>query len=195
MGSIGICSGAQVSSEPRQVEITAIEFEDQWYSTSDSTFPKQAVQAFPKYAREELKDHPFGFIWVDLDGEGTKEIIVADPTASGSGGQAYFVLRKVGSSWRRIAEFQGGFVLSGVEGQSRFYNIISYYRSGDTYQNTYHYKNGRYSLKEQVLLPSVVSRSCWWNSFWQRLNGLQRAVSRYDMGCSCSKFPDTCSDR
>lgn len=168
-GCCGIAASAP-TDKTRQIEISAIDFEGLWSSTSDPSFPKEAVRAFPKYAKEELAKVSLQFVWVNLDGNGENEIIVASQWASGSGGTSYFVLRKVVKAWHLIAEFQGGLVLSMRDSPSAFYRIISYYRAGDTWQHTYDYRDGKYRLISEVMIPSVISRNCWWNSLLGRLN-------------------------
>lgn len=177
--------GASASLPERPRELTSIDFEKEWRSTSDAKFPTSAFRAFPKDARDYLRESPdvsLIFLFVDLNWDGTNEIIVADPSASGSGGQAYFALRRIGKTWKLIGEFQGGFVLSMrddlVDYKGDFYRITTYYRSGDTYQNTYDFRNGRYYLTGQVMIPQVITASCWWNLFWFRLNGYAKSIER-----------------
>jgi hypothetical protein len=190
IGSCGISIAAPADLPPRPTEMSSIDFEDQWKPTSDPSFPKEALKAFPKDTQIYLRDLPgvsLNFVFVDLNWDGTKEIIVADPSASGSGGQAYFVLRRVGKTWKLIGGFQGGFILSVrdalVEYKGDFYRITTYYRSGDTYQNTYDFRNGRYVGTGQVMIPKVITDSCWWDPFWARLNGFSghdRSGGKYD---------------
>lgn len=54
---------------------------------------------------------------------------------------------------------------------------------------TYHYKNGRYRLKGQLMLPSAVSGSCWWEMFWKRLNGYQRISNNKESDECCNNCP------
>ena len=176
---------ASVMLPPRPTELTSIDFEKEWLSTSNTEFPTSAFRAFPKDAQQYLQEtskQSFQFVFVDLNWDGIKEIIVSDPSASGSGGQAYFVLRKIEKRWKLIGEFQGGFVLSIrndlIKYQDDFYRITTYYRSGDTYQNTYDYQNGRYRGTGQVMIPTMIARSCWWEYFWERLNGTPEAVAK-----------------
>lgn len=150
-------------------EISSIDFEGLWLPTSAITFPKDAINAFPEYAKREKANSPLQFVWVNLDGEGENEIIVASPLASRTGGTSYFILRKVKGVWLLIAEFQGGITLSFEEGN--FYQIISYYRKdGETYQHTYNYANGLYKRISAIRMPGLVSHSCWWQILWSRLN-------------------------
>lgn len=180
-----VAFGASASLPGRPRELTSIDFEKEWLSTSDAKFPTSAFRAFPKDTQDYLRESPdvsLIFLFVDLNWDGTNEIIVADPSASGSGGQAYFALRRIGKKWKLIGEFQGGFVLSMrddlVDYKDDFYRITTYYRSGDTYQNTYDYKNGRYHGTGQVMIPQVITDSCWWGSFWSRLNGYAEPTGR-----------------
>jgi hypothetical protein len=175
-------SGRSITLPGRPTELTSIDLENDWRTTSDPEFPVAAYRAFPRDTREFLREYPdyfFRFLFVDLNWDGTKEILVADPSASGSGGQAYIVLRKIGKTWKLIGEFQGGFVLSVrddlVKYKDDFYRITTYYRSGDTYQNTYDFRNGRYRGTGQVMIPKVITDSCWWDPFWSRLNGSPEA--------------------
>ena len=155
----------------REPGLSTIDFEGLWLSTSDANFPKDALKAFPEYAKRELTEAPLQFVWVNLDGSGENEIIVASRLASGSGGTGYFILSKVAKAWQLIAEFQGGIVLSLEETPSQFYRIISYYRSGsETYQRTYDYQDGKYRSTGEVRVPGIVSHSCWWQHLWSRLN-------------------------
>jgi hypothetical protein len=172
--------GATATLPPRPTELSTIDFASEWRKTSDPSFPKEAFKSFPKDTQSYMRESPgvsLDFMFFDLDWDGKDEIIVADPSASGSGGQAYFVLRKLGKAWKLIAEFQGGIILSALdpikENPDGFYRITSYYRSGDTYQNSYDYQKGRYRLTGQVMIPRVISRSCWWDLFWERLNGFK----------------------
>lgn len=161
----------------REVEIQTIDFEGLWLTTSDASFPKDAIRAFPEDAKRELAEaHPLDFVWVDLDGDGENEIIVASRLASGSGNTGYFILRKVEKAWQLIGEFQGTLILSGAhslsgEGSlSNFYRVISYYRlGGETYQRTYDYRNGKYLRIGDVRISGIVSHSCWWQLLWLRL--------------------------
>jgi hypothetical protein len=170
-----------VPSQPAEMEITTIDLQKYWRQVSSETLPTSAYAAISRYLD---KQHGMGtqpsrcdFVLIDLDLDGRNEIIVADPLASGSGGQAYFALRSSGKGWNVIGEFQGGLVLT-QRNQRRdgdaFYQVISYYRSGDTYQNVYDFRNGRYRLSSQVIIPRAVSRSDWWEQFWRNLNSIQR---------------------
>lgn len=194
LSQVGFGAPASLPGRPR--ELTSIDFEEKWLSTSDAKFPTSAFRAFPKDARDYLRqssDVSLIFLFVDLNWDGTNEIIVADPSASGSGGQSYFALRRIGKIWKLIGEFQGGFVLSvrddSVDYKDDFYRITTYYRSGDTYQNTYDYKNGRYHGTGQVMIPQVITDSCWWKLFWFRLNGYAGGIKR--MGKCESSSPQT----
>jgi hypothetical protein len=171
LGHSATCISALPGSSPREIEITAIDLESSWKSTSDRTFPKEAIKAYPAGERLFLADGPTDFVAVDLDGDGQAELIVTSRYGSGSGGTSYFILRKAGKVWRLIGEMQGGFVLSLEDSKSKFYRIKSYYRSGETYQHTYDYRNGRYERTGEVLIPRVISRSSWWHPLWLRLNG------------------------
>ena len=165
-----VVSGSATAVLPlREGELTAIDFENAWRPVSDTTFPKEAVRAFPQYAQDD--NSPLDFLWIDLDGDGQDEILVGI-RSFGSGGKEYFILRRSGKSWRLIGEFQGGFVLSLLDSKNSFYRITSYYKSGDTYQNTYDYRQWKYRLTGQVLIPRVITHSCWWSVFWPRLNGV-----------------------
>ena len=156
-------------TDKQRGEISSIDFEGLWLPTSATTFPGDAIHAFPEYAKRERADSPLQFVWVNLDGEGENEIIVASRLASGTAGTGYFILRKVKSAWHLIAEFQGGITLS--FGESSFYQIISYYRNdGETYQHTYNYVNGLYKRISEIRMPGLVSHSCWWQALWSRLN-------------------------
>ena len=156
-------------TDKQRGEISSIDFEGLWLPTSATTFPKGAIHAFPEYAKRERADSPLQFVWVNLDGEGENEMIVASRLASGTAGTGYFILKKVKRAWHLIAEFQGGITLSFGEGN--FYQIISYYqKDGETYQHTYNYVNGLYKRISAIRMPGLVSHSCWWQALWSRLN-------------------------
>ena len=169
-------------TDKQRGEISSIDFEGLWLPTSATTFPKDAIHAFPEYAKRERADSPLQFVWVNLDGEGENEMIVASRFASGTAGTGYFILRKVKRAWHLIAEFQGGITLSFGEGN--FYQIISYYRNdGETYQHTYNYVNGQYKRISEIRMPGLVSHSCWWQALWSRLNSYgndARKISQCD---------------
>jgi hypothetical protein len=190
----GSVNGAPSGDSGRLTELTSIDLEYDWQSTSDSNFPISAFKAFPGEDRRDAFAGSLNFLRVDLDGDGRHEIIVASRASSGSGGQGYFILRERGTTWKLIGELQGGFVLSLLDSPTGFYRITSYYRSGDTYQNTYTYLNGRYRLTGQVRLPRVVSYSCWWHPFWMRLNGFSSGKGRAGEYDSSHQSSSACTE-
>lgn len=170
-------SACLAATSGRDTELTSIDFLTKWRSVSDNEFPASARPAFLKHAGKDLEDYPSGmyqFVSVDLNGDGKNELIVADPASSGSGGQTYFIS---GKAWIVIGGFQGGFVLTIrddlVKYPEDYYRIISYYRSGDTYQNVYDYKSGRYRLTSQTMMPRAITDTQWWRSFWNQLNAVR----------------------
>ena len=182
VGLAGVC-GMAISAPTdvmRQVELSAIDFEGLWLTTSDSSFPKDAIKAFPDDAKQALaKEGSLNFVWVNLDGQGQNEIIIASRRASGNGGTAYFILRQDEKTWRLIAEFQGGLVLSLLDSPTNFYRITSYYRiGGETYQRTYDYQNGKYLKTGEVRVPGIISHSCGWQRLWSRLNTYGNATGK-----------------
>ncbi|MCG3770488.1 MAG: hypothetical protein JW384_01638 [Nitrosomonadaceae bacterium] len=176
-GKYGTAIGAP-TDDARQVELSAIDFEGRWLPTCDASFPKDAFRAFSREANMDVAEEPFYFAWVNLDRDGENELVIASRKLSGSGGTGYFILRKVGKVWQRIAEFQGGLVFSLDENPSPFYRITSYPRSGETWQVTYEYRGVAYQLTSHVLLPKVISRSTWWHPFWLRINSYGSRSSR-----------------
>lgn len=177
---LAVCSLGRVclaAQDNRHSELTSADFRQDWVSVAESDFPRAARPAFLKWAGEDLEDYPermYQFIFVDLNGDGRKEMIVADPASSGSGGKAYFILQQVEKSWRVIGAFQGDFILTlrDISVKFPYYRIISYSRIGDTYQKTYDYREGRYRLTGQTIVPAAIADSKWWRVFWEDLNSV-----------------------
>lgn len=157
-----ICKAQIKIKELRKIELSSIDIE--WSNGDNIKLPSSARSDIDEY----YKDGRFCF--VDLNWDGTKEIIVENKNG-GSGGMEYEILQLKNKKWRVIGACQGGFVLSGVDIKDMYYRIICYNRSGgETYQNTFEYSKEKYILISQVLLPRIISRSSWWDIFWDKLN-------------------------
>ncbi len=78
--------------------------------------PKAALTVLPKWITEKDSEghawaNPIEFASIDLDGDGTDELIVK-PGEWFSGGPEFAILQKRGNRWRTIGEIQGGFTIA-----------------------------------------------------------------------------------
>jgi hypothetical protein len=163
------------SAELRDSEFTLKNLE--WGSVTDKSFPASARKIFRKLVDLEPENYPessYWFAFVDLNGDGKKEIILDDPPAGGSGGAIHYILKQRGKEWVAIGSFHGGLVFTqrddNVKYEDNFYRIIVYYRSGDTYQQVFDYKGGRYRFTSEVMLPRAITQTPSWQKLWEQMN-------------------------
>lgn len=167
---------SQISSaEALKTEFTLRDLN--WDSVTDKSFPASARKVFRKLVDLDPENRPestYPFAFVDLNGDEKDEIIIADPPSGGSGGSIHYILKQRGKEWVAIGTFHGGLAFThrddNVKYEDNFYRIIVYYRSGDTYQQIFDYKRGRYRFSSEVMLPSVITQTPWWRKLWEQLN-------------------------
>jgi len=165
----------------------------EWVDIASGDFPRAALSTFPITFRDPPARR---FALVDLNGDGVEEVIIASSDFP-SGGREYLLLMRRGRRWQNIGEIQGGLTLSLANANSvgSFYAITSFYRSGDIYENRFRFSKGRYRLVSQSELPRAVSRSCWWDWFWWRLNAVgageeeNRRGQVYEDACKMLRAP------
>lgn len=181
-------------TEPRAIEISSLDVD--W---SKEKPPPEVLKSFKNLWPGDPEDPESqgdtginavsGIFRVDLDGDGVKEIIGASRDFP-SGGRIYLIFAKRKGKWRSIGLVQGGFNLSFADNANTFYMIDSYYRSGDTYQNTFIYSRGRYRLARSTKLPRALTNTCWWHAFWTDFNSPSGLTPTHDTRCckaACAK--------
>jgi hypothetical protein len=117
-------------------------------SIDDEIYAHQVAFAeLPPHACERELDYPntgtTGALYIDLNGDGVKELIV-DDGQGGSGGPGYRIYQKSDGVWKVIADFQGGVTL--CQKANRYYQleVISRGGAGATNKSLYRYIGGRY---------------------------------------------------
>jgi hypothetical protein len=133
--------------------------------------PKAALNALPKWMTRKEADGeptwsgPVAFASVDLDGDGSDELIVRSGEPF-SGGPQFAILRKSGNRWRTIGEIQGGFVIS-KRSKNGYADIETWSRHPETFHFLWKFSGGRYkSVREEtapwkdrgIALPYVPGR-------------------------------------
>ncbi len=166
-------------NRPAETEITSIELQRYWRPVTKGVLPKSAYLAIngflsrEKWAVEAGAIESCTFVLLDINFDGENEIVVANPAFSGSGGLHFFILKSSGAKWKVIGEFQGGLIFT-VRDERRenhdYYQIISYQRSGDTFQQVFDFRNGYYVLTSETIVPRAITESNWWQGFWRSLN-------------------------
>jgi hypothetical protein len=166
-------------NRPAKTEITSIELQDYWQPVTKEVLPKSAyleIRSFlsrEKWAVEAGAVESCTFVLLDINFDGENEIVVANPAFSGSGGLHFFILKSSGAKWKVIGEFQGGLIFTGrneLRENDDYYQIISYYRSGDTFQRVFDFRKGYYFLSSEAIIPRAITESNWWQGFWRSLN-------------------------
>ncbi len=119
--------------------------------------PKAALNALPKWMTRRDADGeptwsgPVAFASVDLDGEGSDELIVRSGEPF-SGGPQFAILRKSGNRWRTIGEIQGGFVIS-KRSKNGYADIETWSRHPETYHFLWKFSGGRYKAVREEKGP------------------------------------------
>jgi len=119
--------------------------------------PKAAFDALPKWMTKKDADGvptwsgPVAFASVDLDGDGSDELIVRSGEPF-SGGPQFAILRKSGNRWRTIGEIQGGFVIS-KRSKNGYADIETWSRHPETYHFLWKFSGGRYKTVRQEKGP------------------------------------------
>lgn len=114
----------------------------------DEIFAHQVpFSKLPPHACERQLDNPntgtTGALYIDLNGDGVKELIV-DDGQGGSGGPGYRIYQRSEGVWKVIADFQGGVTL--CQKANGFYQleVASRGGAGVTNKSLYRFIDGRY---------------------------------------------------
>ena len=137
-------------------------------SNLDDEMQQVAVSDLPAEIRPDMMDidppaTATDALYIDLNGDGTKELIVDDGTG-GSGGHGYHIYQKFHGKWKTIAAFQGGITLAQKSGG--YFQLIVRGRGGGgfTGRDLFRFVGGRYraihgeAYKDGVLLRSLSEK-------------------------------------
>jgi len=124
---------------------------------SDDQIPRAALDALPKSMTERDADgyrnwsYPVAAASVDLDGDGSDELIVRSGEPF-SGGPEFAILQKSGNQWNMIGEIQGGFTIS-KRSQNGYANIETWSRHPETYHHLWEFTGGHYRTVRTEIGP------------------------------------------
>ena len=119
--------------------------------------PDPVFNAIPddeKFKTDEgmLISYYSSFASIDLDGDGKDELIVWSHEFF-SGGPAFMIFQKRGSSWRIIGEIQGGFAISKRRANG-YSEIETWSRHPETHHRLWKFSEGKYKLaRTKIGLP------------------------------------------
>lgn len=178
--SFAECGPKNPKIQPKiQISSDEVKASDLIWSDGKS-IPKDAWKVIKKI--EELGTAHYALF--DLNNDGNNEILIRSSGYSGSGGAGFIFLEKQKSTWREIASFTGGFIISGAwvpdKYQSKYLTITQWQRNGakQTFQTVLGYKNNKYEeisnqsvpltllySKEMQKLLLDINWMCWkeWN--------------------------------
>ena len=133
-----------------------------------------AIRKLPAYKTWSdnfgANDQSARYAEVDLNGDGIKEIIVADSDFP-AGGRGFLFLQKQSEKYVAIAYFRGGFVLA-RDDMKKYFNLHIYEKSGgDMHFIFLKYKQGKYDLFFNTKLPRTIYDEDF-HVKWQELNTL-----------------------
>ena len=120
--------------------------------------PKAAFDALPEWMTRRdaeghpTSSHPIATASVDLDGDGSDELIVRSGEPF-SGGPEFAILRKSGNRWEKIGDFQGGFAISKRSAKG-YADIETWSRHTETYHHLWKFSGGRYKVVRTEVGPS-----------------------------------------
>lgn len=120
----------------------------------NNEIPKTASTALPKWmtkkdAEEPSWANPIAFASIDLDGDGSEELIVQSGEWF-SGGPEFAILQKRGNRWRTIGEIQGGFTIA-KRPKNGYADIETWSRHPETYHQLWKFSGGRYrSVRREI---------------------------------------------
>jgi hypothetical protein len=160
--SCGIFSGAALSGE-----ITVLDLE--WFPASDLPRSAKTGSAIASWSRE-FAATPAKFSFLDLNGDGKLEILVADSDFPSSG-RAFILLSMMrNGKWMKIAEFRGAPIFSRQNDAGAFSDLLIYSRSAGTmYQVHLKFTGKSYRLKSSNAVPQVIYTENL-HCLWQNLN-------------------------
>jgi hypothetical protein len=138
-------------------------------SNLDDEMVQVPIDKLPSEAKADLMDIDWGpdgntnELYIDLNGDGTKELIVNDGTG-GSGGPGYHIYQRSEGKWKIIAAFQGGITLSAKANGYYQLTVRSRGGGGVTGRDLFRFVRGKYravhseEFKDGVLVRSLSQK-------------------------------------
>jgi len=136
--------GSPVFADPSDhfawpAEITSV---DDQVSANQVSFAKLPLHACQREL-DANNSGATGALFIDLNGDGKKELIV-DDGLGGPGGPGYRVYRRAHGSWKLIGEFQGSLTLAQKSNGYDQLEVVSKGDAGATNKSLYRFVNGKY---------------------------------------------------
>lgn len=130
--------GAQPAPWPKPVEVKV-----EWVATAPERLPTGV--SFEQLSVEDRDPHEVDICWLDLNQDGTPELII-DSREGGTGGSVKFIFARTPTGMRQIARWMGGINL--VDRANGFYQLESWSSGGGGKfsRMLFRHEDGRYRM-------------------------------------------------